>query len=50
MSEFFDAVILKCPHCKTRFASCEGPLCDCLDYESGDMPLFEEDQEEKGGR
>ena len=31
MSEFFDAYICKCPHCKTKFASCEGPLCNCMD-------------------
>ena len=31
MSEFFDAQIVKCPHCKTPFAHCEGPQCDCLE-------------------
>lgn len=29
MSEFFDAHIMKCPHCGAKFASCEGPDCDC---------------------
>ena len=30
MSEFFDAHICTCPYCGKRFASCEGPECDCL--------------------
>jgi hypothetical protein len=43
MSEFFDAQILRCPRCRTRFASCEGPLCDCYaEVEEED----EEDEEE----
>ncbi len=29
MSEFWDAHIVKCPYCGSKFASCEGPLCDC---------------------
>ncbi len=29
MSEFWDAQIVKCPYCGSKFASCEGPLCDC---------------------
>ena len=31
MSEFFDAHICKCPGCGRRFASCEGPLCSCME-------------------
>jgi len=31
MSEFFDAHLIRCPYCGKQFASCEGPLCDCLD-------------------
>ena len=29
MSEFYDARIVKCSTCGTKYASCEGPLCDC---------------------
>ena len=43
MSEFFDARICKCPHCGTRFASCEGPECDCFELERYDENDEEED-------
>jgi len=42
MSEFFDAYLCKCPHCGKQFASCEGPLCDCLDRQDE----AEEDEED----
>ena len=29
MSEFEESRIAQCPYCKTKFAVCEGTLCDC---------------------
>jgi hypothetical protein len=45
MSEFKEASILKCSWCKTRFCSCEGPLCNCeeLRYWEGHEEYDEED-------
>lgn len=44
MSEFFDAYICKCPYCGKQFASCEGPLCDCLEL-MDEIKKGEEDNE-----
>lgn len=49
MSDFFDAHLCKCPHCGTRFASCEGPECHCMEERNEERSENEEEEPmEKG--